>query len=135
MIVGFPGETEAEFQQTLDFCQTVGFARLHVFPFSPREGTPAASMPEQVPESVKADRVKRLIALGDKLARQYHEDFLGQTVPVLLEERTREGQMLGYTPEYIQVRVQDGQSGQIAPVQLTAVTPEGMAGVVVESFQ
>ncbi len=135
VIVGFPGETEAEFQQTLDFCQTVGFARLHVFPFSPREGTPAASMPEQVPESVKADRVKRLIALGDKLARQYHEDFLGQTVPVLLEERTREGQMLGYTPEYIQVRVQDGQSGQIAPVQLTAVTPEGMAGVVVESFQ
>ena len=113
----------------------MGFARLHVFPFSPREGTPAASMPEQVPESVKADRVKRLIALGDKLARQYHEDFLGQTVPVLLEERTREGQMLGYTPEYIQVRVQDGQSGQIAPVQLTAVTPEGMAGVVVESFQ
>ena len=135
VIVGFPGETEAEFQQTLDFCQTVGFARLHVFPFSPREGTPAASMPEQVPESVKADRVKRLIALGDELARQYHEDFLGQTVPVLLEERTREGQMLGYTPEYIQVRVQDGQSGQIAPVQLTAVTPEGMAGVVVESFQ
>lgn len=134
VIVGFPGETEKEFQQTLDFCQKIGFARLHVFPFSPREGTPAAVMDNQIPESVKAERVKRLIALGDELARRYHEGFLGLTAPVLLEERTREGDIAGYTPEYIQVRVRgaEAQPGQIAQVRLDTVTPEGMSGVIVE---
>ena len=132
VIVGFPGETEAEFQETLNFCREIGFARLHVFPFSPREGTPAASMEQQVPEAVKAERVKRLIALGDELARSYHETFLGRQVPVLLEERTREGELVGYTPEYIQVRAASGQPGEIVQVKLTTVTPEGMSGIVVE---
>ena len=133
VIVGFPGETEEEFQQTLDFCQKIGFARLHVFPFSPREGTPAAVMDKQIPESVKAERVKRLIALGDELARRYHEGFLGKTAPVLLEERACEGEWTGYTPEYIQVRVRGDQArpGHIARVRLDTVTPEGMSGVIV----
>lgn len=68
VIVGFPGETEAEFQETLDFCEQVGFSRLHVFPYSPREGTPAATMDGQVDEAVKAQRVHWLIALGDNLS-------------------------------------------------------------------
>ena len=86
VIVGFPGETEEEFQETLDFCERVGFSRLHVFPYSPREGTPAAAMEGQVDEAVKARRVHRLIALGGELSRRYREGFLGQCAPVLLEE-------------------------------------------------
>ncbi|MCI6376889.1 MAG: tRNA (N(6)-L-threonylcarbamoyladenosine(37)-C(2))-methylthiotransferase MtaB [Clostridiales bacterium] len=132
VIIGFPGETEAEFRQTLAFCEKVGFARLHVFPFSPREGTPAATMEEQVPEAAKADRVKRLIALGDALAKQYHERFLGSTVSVLLEERQPDGTVTGYTPEYIHVRVPGGEPGTLARVRLDGLTQEGMHGAVVE---
>lgn len=131
VIVGFPGETEEEFEQTLRFCQSVGFARLHVFPFSPRETTPAAQMPDQIAESVKADRVRRLIALGDRLAADYRRGFLGQTVPVLVEEPDHDGGMAGYTPEYIHVRVPGGKSGSIVSVRLTALTEEGMTGEIV----
>jgi len=128
VIVGFPGETEEEFEETLRFAQTIGFARMHVFPFSPREGTPAAVMEDQIPEHVKSERVRRLIALGDELARRYHESFLGRTVPVLLEEKAQDGAMVGYTPEYIHVRVPHGTPGTVAKVRLTALTQEGMAG-------
>lgn len=131
VIVGFPGETEEEFEQTLRFCQSVGFARLHVFPFSPRETTPAAQMPDQIAESVKADRVRRLIALGDGLAADYRRGFLGKTVPVLVEEPDHDGGMAGYTPEYIHVRVPGGKSGSIVSVRLTALTEEGMTGEIV----
>ena len=131
VIVGFPGETEEEFEQTLRFCQSVGFARLHVFPFSPRETTPAAQMPDQIAESVKADRVRRLIALGDGLAADYRRGFLGKTVPVLVEEPYHDGGMAGYTPEYIHVRVPEGKSGSIVSVRLTALTEEGMTGEIV----
>ncbi len=132
VIVGFPGETEDEFEQTMQFCREVGFARLHVFPFSPREGTPAAQMPGQLPEHVKAERVKRLIALGETLAQAYCEGFVGKTVPVLLEEKHPDGGMQGYTPEYIHVHVEAGTPGVVSQVRLTAVTREGMSGTVVE---
>ena len=88
-------------------------------------------MPDQIPEHVKADRVRRLIALGDELARSYHESFLGRTVPVLLEENHPQGGMVGYTPEYIHVRVPEGTPGAVANVRLTAITDEGMAGEMV----
>ena len=128
VIVGFPGETEEEFEETLAFSRAVGFARMHVFPFSPRETTPAAEMPDQIPENVKAERVRRLIALGDELAKNYHEGFLGKTVPVLVEEPHKNGGMVGYTPEYIHVRVPEGSSGKVYNVRLTALTEEGMTG-------
>lgn len=128
VIVGFPGETEEEFEETLRFSEAVGFARMHVFPFSPRETTPAAEMPDQVSENVKASRVKRLIALGDRLAGTYHENQLGKIAPVLLEESLEEGGMVGYTPEYIHVRVPYGESGKVVNVRLTAVDGDGMLG-------
>ncbi len=128
VIVGFPGETEEEFEDTLRFSEAVGFARMHVFPFSPRETTPAAEMPDQIPEHVKAERVRRLIAMGDELAKNYHESFLGKTVSVLVEENHKDGGMVGYTPEYIHVRVPEGNSGKVCNVRLTSLTEEGMAG-------
>ena len=132
VIVGFPGETEEEFSETVAFCQEIGFAKLHVFPFSPRVGTPAAVMDDQVPENVKAERVRQLIAAGDELARQYREQFLGKIVPVLLEDQAPDGSMTGYTPEYIHVLVAGGESGQIVNVRLESLTEEGMRGTPVE---
>ena len=132
VIVGFPGETEEEFEETLRFSETIGFARMHVFPFSPRETTPAAVMPDQIPEHVKADRVKRLIALGDRLALHYHEAQLGKMAPVLLEESLEDGGMVGYTPEYIHVRVPHGESGKVVNVRLAAIEGDGMLGEYVE---
>ena len=132
VIVGFPGETEEEFEETLRFSETIGFARMHVFPFSPRETTPAAVMLDQIPEHVKADRVKRLIALGDRLALHYHEAQLGKMAPVLLEESLEDGGMVGYTPEYIHVRVPHGESGKVVNVRLAAIEGDGMLGEYVE---
>ena len=128
VIVGFPGETEEEFEETLRFSEKIGFARMHVFPFSPRETTPAADMPDQIPEHVKAERVRRLIALGDELAKKYHEQQLGKTAPVLLEECLEDGSMVGYTPEYIHVRVPQGESGKVVSVRLEAIEGDGMLG-------
>ena len=132
VIVGFPGETEEEFAETIAFCREIGFARLQVFTFSPREGTPAAVMERQIPETVKAERVRRLIAVGDELARQYRERFLDKSVPVLLEDQAPDGSMTGYTPEYIHVLIEGGESGQVVNVRLESLTEEGMCGTLVE---
>ena len=88
-------------------------------------------MPDQIAESVKADRVRRLIALGDGLAADYRRGFLGRTVPGRVEEPDHDGGMAGYTPEYIHVRVPGGKSGSIVSVRLTALTEEGMTGEIV----
>jgi len=132
VIVGFPGETEEEFEETMRFSKTIGFARMHVFPFSPRETTPAADMPDQIPEHVKAERVKRLITLGDELAKAYHENQLGKMAPVLLEERHPDGGMVGYTPEYIHVHVPEGESGTVVNVRLASIHGDGMLGEYVK---
>lgn len=135
VIVGFPGETEAEFAQTVTFCREVGFMRLHVFPYSRRDGTPAAAMEGQVPEQVKEERVRRLIAVGEEMAAAYREVLLGAVRPVLLEERLDDGCLSGYTPEYVQVTCVQGAPGQILNLRLMAVTKEGMAGEPVETMQ
>ena len=132
VIVGFPGETDAEFLQTVAFCQKIGFMKIHVFPFSRREGTPAAEMADQVPETVKEERVRSLIAVGDALAHSYRERMLGTVQPVLVEERQQDGAQTGYTPQYIHVRCDAGAPGEIVPICLTDITKEGMAGKAVE---
>ena len=105
LIVGFPGETEAELEESLAFAQECGFAAMHVFPYSRRPGTPAAAMPGQLSAAEKERRARELIALGEETALAYREGWLGQTAPVLLEEQDAQGCWLGYTPEYIQVTV------------------------------
>ena len=132
MIVGFPGESEADFQQTIDFCRRIGFMKLHVFPFSSRQGTPAAEMPDQLSESVKEDRVRRLIAVGNEMSLAYRQRLLGTMQPVLLEEPSDDGRMSGYTPQYVSVVCDGGAQGTIVQVHLTDLTPEGMSGVRVE---
>ncbi len=104
VIVGFPGETDEEFQETYDFIKKVNFAELHVFPFSAREGTKAYSMPNQVKPEVKAARVDKLIKLSEELHANYVSKFKGQVLEVILEERNKTtGLLSGFTSNYIKL--------------------------------
>lgn len=108
VIVGFPGETEEEFDITMKFVEIVGFSELHVFKYSRRNGTPAATMPNQVDEQIKNVRSDKLITLGENLKEQYREAYIGEKVPVLFEEHVDiDGvdYQMGHTKEYIKVAV------------------------------
>lgn len=102
LIVGFPGEDEAEFEQTLAFIQKCGFSAMHIFPYSRRAGTPAAKMPGQVSRGEKEARAARAAQAAAAMKREYLERLLGQTVPVLFEEE-REGLWHGHAPNYVDV--------------------------------
>ncbi|WP_182871032.1 tRNA (N(6)-L-threonylcarbamoyladenosine(37)-C(2))-methylthiotransferase MtaB [Rhodopirellula sp. JC639] len=85
IIVGFPGETDAEFEQTLQTCRSAGFSKIHAFPFSARRGTPAAEMPDQLPGDLKSQRVQQLAELESELRRDYFASLVGESVQVLVE--------------------------------------------------
>lgn len=113
IIVGFPGETEEEFNQTLAFAEKVGFAKIHIFPYSKREGTVAAKMPDQIPHSVAAEREKRLSDAEKKMRCEYIASHIGKSVNVLFEEiKEKDGvrYACGYTPEYIYVHVRTNEN-------------------------
>ena len=104
VIVGFPGETEADFEQTYRFLETLRPAFLHVFPYSVRPHTPAAEMADRVDARIAADRVKRLSELSDRLHRTFCEEHIGRQARVLWESTRHGGDMLGYTENYLRVR-------------------------------
>ena len=101
LITGFPEETEEEFEQTLDFIRRCGFARMHIFPYSIRPGTPAAEM-VQVPKAVKAERARRAAAAAEEMRAVYLRGCVGETYPVLFEQPW-EGRFLGHAPNYMEV--------------------------------
>ncbi|KHD85205.1 tRNA (N(6)-L-threonylcarbamoyladenosine(37)-C(2))-methylthiotransferase MtaB [Bacillus ginsengihumi] len=107
VIVGFPGETEEEFMETYNFIKEHKFAELHVFPYSSRTGTPAARMTDQIDEEIKNERVHRLIALSDQLAKEYASKFENEVLEVIPEEVYKEdpdsGLYEGYTDNYLKV--------------------------------
>ena len=105
VMVGFPGEDAEEFEESLAFVQEIGFARVHVFAYSPRPGTVAAKAEGQVPREEKSRRSRRMIAACDRLRDAYLDAWMGKEADVLLETRTTGGKMEGYTPEYIPVLV------------------------------
>ena len=108
VIVGFPGETDAEFQETLDFVQEIGFAKVHVFPYSAREGTRAAGFPDQVPQNVKAARAAKLSALANDIRRTHLSKMVGQTLSVLVEgekEQNAQRYSQGHTPDGTLVKI------------------------------
>ncbi|MDT8862901.1 tRNA (N(6)-L-threonylcarbamoyladenosine(37)-C(2))-methylthiotransferase MtaB [Alkalihalobacillus sp. MEB130] len=125
VIVGFPGETEEEFQETYDFIRNHKFSELHVFPYSKRTGTPAARMEDQVDEEIKNDRVHRLIELSNQLAKEYASHFEGDVLEVIPEERDKEnkgsGMYIGYTDNYLKVKVPASEEmiGKIVKVKIT----------------
>ena len=104
VIVGFPGETEEEFQETLDFVSKIKFTKVHVFPYSRRKGTKADTMPNQIPENIKKERVKRLIDLSNQLEKEYLDLFFNKEVEVLIEEEYPD-YSLGHTGNYLKVKV------------------------------
>ena len=131
LIVGFPGETEALFAETLETLRELQFSGIHVFPYSPRTGTPAAGYPDQVSTAVKKERVHRVEELEKEIARVYRQTFLGKTVRVLAEE-IRGGRWEGLSDEYIRVTF-DGpgiEKGGLYDVYITALTEEGMEGEI-----
>ena len=127
---GFPGETDAEHRQSLDFCREMRFARMHVFPYSEREGTAAATMPDPVPRHIREERARELIALGAGMAEAYRRAQLG-TVRRVLFEQCAEGVSVGYTPEYMRCEAPGTVCGQTLPVRMTGLLPEGFSGEIV----
>lgn len=127
---GFPGETDAEHRQSLDFCREMRFARMHVFPYSEREGTAAATMPDPVPRHIREERARELIALGAGMAEDYRRAQLG-TVRRVLFEQCAEGVSVGYTPEYMRCEAPGMVCGQTLPVRMTGLLPEGFSGEIV----
>ncbi len=116
IIVGFPGETEEEFETTCRFVEGIHFSRTHIFKYSKRKGTKAASMPNQVSEQVKKERSARLLDLDARRRAEYAASWVGQPVEVLFEEPTPDGAMKGYTREYVEVRSKDSRADRNAVV-------------------
>ena len=132
LIVGFPGETEAEFAQTLEFVRACGFAEMHIFPYSIRTGTPAAKM-EQVPKAVKEERSARAAEVAAALNQRYLSGCVGETYPVLYEQEA-EGLWTGHAPNYILVGAK-GQNlhNQVRRTKITGVQGNLLVGELEET--
>jgi len=140
LIVGFPGETDGEFEQSIGFVEEIAFSRLHVFRFSSREGTPAARMPGQIPGPVSQVRSRRMHALGAELEHRFNSQLVGRTVEVLWETAEDLGDSLrwsGLTPNYVRVHVHSAAdedlSNSVTPVAITEVVPGGLVGRISSS--
>lgn len=104
IIVGFPGETEEDFEETLKFSKEIGFSKIHVFPYSDRSGTVASRMKDKVPNDIKKQRVHRLINLSNELEREYFNENINKKVEVLIEEY-KDGYYYGFTANYIPLKL------------------------------
>ncbi|MDB5449021.1 MAG: tRNA ((37)-C2)-methylthiotransferase MiaB, partial [Phenylobacterium sp.] len=137
-IVGFPGERDADFEATLDLVREVGYAAAFTFKYSRRPGTPAAAMPGQVDEAVKAERLARLNALLEDQQRAFNAAQVGRTLPVLFERRGRHpGQLIGRSPylQSVHVSAPDRLIGQIVPVRIEDAARMSLAGVLAETAE
>ena len=130
MIVAFPGETEEEFRESLDFIRKCGFADMHIFPYSRRPGTPAAEMPGQLPNAVKEERSRRAIAVAEEMSRAYREALIGTTQAVLFEDREGE-YFTGHAPNYVKVYVRgENLHNEIREVTVTEVLGDGVVALL-----
>jgi len=132
IMVGFPGESEGDFEQSYRFCREAGLANIHVFPFSPRPGTEAAAMPHQPGDKVKRERAAKMLELARICRQSFQQRFLRQTLPVLWEKETNPGSGIysGLTANYIRVFTpsESPLSNEILPLRLTGLSPRGMRG-------
>ncbi len=128
IIVGFPGETESDFEDTLDIVRQAGFGRTHVFRYSPRRGTAGAAMKDAVPEKTKKNRAEELEALGEATAKSFTEANLGIVHTVLIEEHC-DGYATGYTGNYIKIYIEDPEelirAGELYAVRLDSSFRDG----------
>ncbi|WP_279167130.1 tRNA (N(6)-L-threonylcarbamoyladenosine(37)-C(2))-methylthiotransferase MtaB [Thomasclavelia cocleata] len=119
VIVGFPGETDEEFDKTYDFIKKVNYSELHVFPYSPRKNTPAAKMPNQVNDHIKHDRANRLLALSKELNRDFALKQIGKSLKVLFEKRDGD-YLIGHASDYLKVKVKTDRDmiGEIVDIRI-----------------
>ena len=130
LIVGFPQETEEELAQSLAFAEECGFAAMHVFPYSRRDGTPAAAMAGQIPKAVKAERAARAGETARRLREAFDGALLGSTQAVLFEQ-TEDGFFTGHAPNGVKVYARgEGLHNTILPVRITALRADGVEGTV-----
>lgn len=136
IIVGFPGETDEEFEETYEFVKEIGFSKVHVFQFSPRKGTPAAEHKNQVDGNIKHERSKKLIDLTNKLTTEFNRKFINKDMEVLFEEcsKIKKGYMEGYTTNYIRVAVDSKEDieGKIESVRINSDFEEILIGEIIK---
>lgn len=132
MIVGFPGETEEEFEESLSFIRQCRFADMHIFPYSRRPGTPAAEMPGQLPNAVKEERSRRAIAVAQDMSRCYHQELLGTTQAVLVEGMEGE-HSVGHAMNYVKIYIPGAYPrNEIQTVAVKSLYGDGVTGEVIQ---
>ena len=134
IIVGFPDETEEDFAATKKFAAECAFAKIHVFPFSRRQGTPAATMEKQVPEQIKQKRAAELGQLDEQMHKSYCGSLVRKTYDVLWEMTNKEGLWEGLTPNYVRAfcKSEEDLTGKILPVKIEKTYLDGVFGVIIK---
>ena len=130
VITGFPGETPEEFEETCRFVREMGFAMVHIFPYSQRRGTAAAAMDEQVPVEERRRRASELAGITAGSSERFYRAQVGSVQPVLIERKRDPEWIRGYTPNYtpVRIRCREDRRGEILPVRLTGADAEGCTG-------
>lgn len=133
VITGFPGEDDADFRAGYDFIASLEFARLHVFPYSPRPGTPAARLPDQVPDGARRARAQLIRNLGAEHAARFRQRFVGREMTVLWEQRQSDGLWVGLTDNYLRVvtREEGDLHNRLLPARLLAVHNGHLVGEII----
>ncbi len=132
IMVGFAGETELEFEQSLKFAEKIGFEKVHVFPYSQRKGTRAAEFPDQIEKAVKEERAHKMIALTNRIRADFLKAQIGKTVEVLAETKDENGCCTGYTANYTPVKILSGaECGEYYKIKITAADDDSCEGEII----
>ena len=131
LMVGFPGETEEEFEKSYNFCKEIGFSQMHIFQYSVREGTAAEKFPNQVPENVKSLRSQKMLDLAEKMKAEFYKKYIGKTVRVLAEQK-KNGMWHGTTANYMDVyfKCDEDISGGTANIKINSYEDESLKGEI-----
>ena len=133
MLVGFPGESEQEFENSYLFCRKIGFSHIHVFPYSPRPGTSAAKLLDQIDNHKKRDRTEKMLELSNESAQYFKKQFIGRIMSALWERKTGSAHWSGLTDNYLRVFVKGDESlvNRILSIRLTGEYGQGLQGELV----
>ncbi|MEE2910248.1 MAG: tRNA (N(6)-L-threonylcarbamoyladenosine(37)-C(2))-methylthiotransferase MtaB [Candidatus Poribacteria bacterium] len=134
IMVGFPGETNQDFEESLQFVNKIGFSQLHVFRYSPRNGTPAAEFENQIPSHISSERSKRMIEIGRESADNFRQKMIGRATRILVESVTDNCQGSGFTDNYLRTEINGyfRQTNQIIPVVLTGIKGDVMQAEIID---
>lgn len=132
LMVGFPGETDEDFKESLAFCNDIAFSAMHIFKYSMRSGTPAAAMPDQIDPQIKERRAKQMADVAQKNKLDYERRFIGQTLRILVEEQTKDGFWTGHSSNYLLVTFpgENIRSGDFVDVKITSAERNRLLGEI-----